>query len=279
MLFRTFKPASFLSGFVDNVWLYEGYEAEHSNERILPSGTIELVINLHEDELRIYRTDELNECTRYSGAVVSGPYKRGFASDTAEEAFIMGVHFKSGSAFPFLGIPADELAHAHVDLNDIWGAAARSLRDELCEAATAEERFRILQAALIGHLSRPLERHYAVSAALESIEQDNDPPVRKLARQVGLSERRFIQVFRSEVGMTPKVFSRIQRFQRTRTFIENLEAPDWPSIAMQFGYFDQSHLIREFREFSGTSPEAYLRQHNRYVDDGVHIKTNHLPHL
>jgi AraC-like DNA-binding protein len=77
--------------------------------------------------------------------------------------------------------------------------------------------------------------------------------------------------------MTPKVFSRVQRFQRARIFIEQVEIPDWASIAMQFGYFDQSHLIRDFREFSGTSPEAFWQRHRGLIAGDIHIKTNHLP--
>jgi len=276
MLFRTFEPSPYLADFVDNLWLYEGYQAEHTNERILPSGTIELVVNLHEDELRIYKTDDDERCTRFSGSVVSGPYKSGFVSDTKEEAFIMGVHFKPGGAFPFLGVSADELADSHVDLDLLWGRTATGIRDRLLEASSPDERFRILQEALMSHISRPLEHHYAVSAALRILERHN-MPIRKLAKEVGLSERRFIQVFRSEIGMTPKAFSRVQRFQRARIFIERVEIPDWPSVAMQFGYFDQSHLIREFREFSGASPEAYWRQHRGLIAGDVHIKTNHLP--
>jgi len=72
MYFRAFEPAPHLAGFVDNVWIYEGYESEHANERILPSGTIELVINLRENELRIYDTERPDHCDRFSGSVVSG---------------------------------------------------------------------------------------------------------------------------------------------------------------------------------------------------------------
>lgn len=279
MFFRSVRPPQHLAEFVDNIWLYEGYEAAHTNERILPSGTIELVFNLREDEIRIYRTDDLNECSRYSGAVVSGPYKHGFASDTTEEAFIMGVHFSPGGAFPFLGVSGDELTNAHVDLDQLWGRSARDLRDRVCEAPTAREKFRIVEDALLDHLSRPLERHYAVFAALESLDDFQEESVREMAKSVGLSERRFIDVFRSEVGLTPKVFGRIHRFQRLRQFIETTQEIDWPAVASIFGYFDQSHMIREFQEFSGTTPAAYLRRHVEFVEQSLHIKTNHLPTL
>jgi AraC-like DNA-binding protein len=278
MRFSSHKPAPLLSGFVDNFWHYEGYEGEHSNERILPTGTIELVINLRENELRIYNPEQLERCSRFSGAVVSGAYGKGFVGDTEEEAFIMGVHFKPGGAFPFLGVPADELADTHIDLETLWGSAAIRLREQLCETPSVADRFYLLEEALISHLFRPMEHHYAVSTALEALGQRIDVTVRDISKEVGLSQRRFIEIFKAEVGMTPKLFSRVQRFQRARATIhQQEETTDWADIAMECGYFDQSHLIRDFREFSGISPAAYLRQYNRFIDRHMHIKRYHLP--
>jgi len=278
MRFSSHKPTDLLSGFVDNFWLYEGYESEHANERILPTATQELVINLRENELRIYDAEQPQCYSRFSGAIVSGAYGKGFISDREEEAFIMGIHFKPGGAFPFLGVMADVLANTHVDLETLWGFAARRLRERLCEASTATERFQLLEETLIKHLFRPMEHHYAVSTALELFGRRIDVTVREIAKTLGLSERRFIQVFKTEVGVTPKLFSRVQRFQQLRATIHRQEKKaDWAGIAMESGYFDQSHMIRDFQEFSGLTPAAYLEQYNRFLDQNVHIKRFHLP--
>src|SRR5215813_1596528 len=103
-IFNFYKPRPPLSKFVDNFWLYEGYEPEHKTERILPTGTLELVINLTQNELRFYDDERPENCSRLSGAIVSGAYGRSF--EPKAEAFIIGVHFKPGGAFPFLGLPA-----------------------------------------------------------------------------------------------------------------------------------------------------------------------------
>ena len=278
MRFSSYKPTALLSDLVDNLWHYEGYQSEHANERILPTGTLELVINLRENELRIYDTDQPNCCNRYSGAVVSGAYGKGFITDGEEEAFIMGVHFKPGGAFPFLGVPTDELADTHVDLETLWGCSARRLREQLCEASTVADRFQILEQALIDHVFQTMEHHYAVSTALESFGSRIDITVRDIAKGLGLSERRFIQVFKSEVGATPKLFSRVQRFQRARAIIHGREdSVDWAGIATECGYFDQSHLIRDFQQFCGTSPAAYFRQYKTFLNQDLHIKRYHLP--
>jgi hypothetical protein len=94
------RPGPLLGAFVDYFWLLSDAPS-HVRERILPSGTNELVVNLVDDEIRIYRPGDLVDCTRYSGAVVSGPYHEPFAIDAAQHASIIGVHFKPGGAFRF----------------------------------------------------------------------------------------------------------------------------------------------------------------------------------
>ncbi len=280
MRYSYFKPIDDLSNFVDRFWHYEGYEAAHLTERILPLGTIELVINLQQDELRIYDVEKPGRCKKLSGSVISGAYDRGFISDTEEETFIMGVHFRPGGAFPFLDVTVDELANTHIDLETLWGHGAIRLRNRLCEAQSPIERFQLLHVALLKHVFRYHEHHYAVSQALDVFSMPyTNSLIRDLAKEVGLSQRRFIQVFKSEVGMKPKLFSRIQRFNQTRVFLEENTVSDWAAFSINQGYFDQSHMIREFNEFSGLSPMHFIRNQNRLHLDGTTIKPNHLPNI
>jgi AraC-like DNA-binding protein len=99
------------------------------------------------------------------------------------------------------------------------------------------------------------------------------PRVREAAKYIGLSQRRFIQIFKSEVGLTPKLFTRIQRFQQMRSFIAKDSSPNWAAIAFDLGYFDQSHLIREFLEFSGLTPTDYLNRQKTYVEQAQHVRS------
>ena len=259
-IFNFYKPKPPLSKFVDILWLYEGNATEQKTERILPTGTLELAINLRQDELRFYDADDSETFSRLSGALVSGASGRGLVP--APETFIIGVHFKAGGAFPFLGLPAGDLADTHVNLETLWGPSAVRLRERLCEARTSSDRFQLLEDALLSHLNHGVEQHYAVLAALEMFRRNQSRPrVRETAKHLGLSQRRFIQVFKAEVGITPKLFSRIQRFQQARTFIQCNPSINWAALAVDFGYFDQPHFIRDFIEFSGLSPTDYINRH------------------
>jgi hypothetical protein len=140
MFFHSYKPASPVSDFVDNLWAYNGFVVPCLRERIFPSGTFELVFNLHDDEIRIYSGPQRNECVRLSGAIASGPYTGFFVTDTALEASIIGVHFKPGGAFRILGVAAHELADRHVDLQMIWGRGIAEIREQLCEGRVTNPR-------------------------------------------------------------------------------------------------------------------------------------------
>src|SRR4051794_12065512 len=264
MFYRSYTPGPPLGDFIGRFWLCSD-TPPHPRERILPSGTIEMVFNLCDDEIRIYDPAHDDRSTRYSGAVVSGAYSSFFVIDPLVHASIIGVHFRPGGAFPFLDVPAGELADTHVNLADLWGPLASQLRERLC-AATPAQRFSVLQAALLSCLHHPPQRHDAVSVALNTFEQTGGKVrIRDIARRVGLSQRRFIQVFAAEVGLTPKLYERIRRFQQARQLVRKTPAPNWARVAAECGYFDQSHLIRDFCAFSGLSPMAYLSQRSELV--------------
>jgi AraC-like DNA-binding protein len=270
MITRLAAPGPPLSDFIECLWLYEGYAPPHALERVLPTGTVELVINLREDEIRVFERQGEGPVKRCRGAVLCGPYSEHFVIDTAQQASVIGVHFKPGGAFPFFRPPVGELAEAHIPLDEIWGAAAPRLRERLLEAATPAERLRVLELSLLAQLVRPPAQHPAVALALRAFSRaPGEQAIAAVASQTGLCPRRFIQLFRDEVGLTPKRFCRVLRFQGVIARVERQRRVDWAGLALAAGYFDQAHFIRDFKAFSGLSPTAYLAQKTEH--------RNHVP--
>ena len=122
MIYVSQAPRPPLDAFVENLWWLSD-APPHARESILPSGTFELVINLHENEFRIYESCDGAEAKHFSGAMVSGAYHRAFVIDTLEHASIVGVHFKPGGALPFIGALPGEVGSTHIDLESVWGGA------------------------------------------------------------------------------------------------------------------------------------------------------------
>jgi AraC-like DNA-binding protein len=265
MLSLVHRPAAPLSRFVDHLWSFSDVPA-HEKERIIPSGTLELVVNLDEDEFRIYDATDCERHTRFAGAMISGAYSRPFVIDTREHASVIGAHFRPGGALPFLsGLPLDALADSHVELETLWGPGARELREKLCLATSPTRRFQILEQALLEHLCDPPEHHPGVGIALELLGRGHK--VREVAADLAMSHRKLIRVFTSQVGLTPKVFARVARFQRAVALAQSAHEPEWSELALEAGYFDQSHLTRDFSAFSGLPPAVFRRQRNLPAKD------------
>ena len=244
VLFQYRRPTGPLSDFVEIFWYWAGGRTQE-RERILPMPTLELII-----QLRGHRP--------FAG--VAGPHTESFIIDRRETETILGVHFKSGGAFPFLRAPFGDLHNTHASLVDLWGEKrARRLIELLHESPTAESKFDILERWLLWIADRPLKHHPSVAFALREFQ--SDPGLftsERVAREANLSQRRFIELFRDEVGITPKLFCRVQRFQNVIQWIDQKTEVDWVDLALSHGYSDQSHFIHDFREFSGLKPSEYL---------------------
>jgi AraC-like DNA-binding protein len=240
-----------LDASVELLWLYES-SVTHAAERLLPTGSMELVITL--------------EAPQHE-ALIAGAYSRFAVLDTSQPALVLGAHFRPGGAYPFLRMPAGELHNLDVALEDLWGAAAaRLLRERLCAAPSPEAKFAILEQAMIAQATT-LERNGAVAWAVGELKRST---VARVTSAIGMSGRGFIEAFRRETGYTPKVYARIQRFQRLLRRVHRTAAEvDWSDAALACGYYDQSHLIRDFRAFSGLSPSDYLARRTEHL--------NHVP--
>jgi AraC-like DNA-binding protein len=254
-------PSPPLDAFIERIW-YCSDTPQHVREHVLPGGgALDLVVNLAENEIRTYDLADPESARAHSGTVILGTRTRGYLCDPRQRASVVGVHFRPGCAFPFLGISPSELVDAHAPLDELWGCDGRNLREQLLEADTPSERFRLLETALLRRLRRARPGHPAARAALAAFRAGGDSvSVADVATLVGLSRRRFIEVFETEVGLTPKLYTRLQRFHRVKQRIATLGGPpSWAAFAIDCGYFDQSHMIRDFVEFSGMSPTSYLR--------------------
>ena len=115
----------------------------------------------------------------------------------------------------------------------------------------------LLERLLNSWLRGPRTGHPVVGHALSAF-KGGSRRIGDVVAETGLSSRRFIRLFSDEVGLTPKSFCRVRRFQRTVARLHGLRAVDWAETALACGYYDQAHMIHDFRDFSGLSPASYL---------------------
>jgi AraC-like DNA-binding protein len=243
-----------LAPFVRSLWLADAYVAgPHRRERILPTGECSLILDLPR-----------------GAAGISGPHIEAIEIETAAEFSVAGVAFTPGGIVPFVDGPATELVNQHVPLEVLWGGLAAELNGKVHDAKTPASKLAAMEQVLVELVRRGKPGDAAVRYAIRAFDGGTvTDRVGAVVGRIGLSHRRFLDLFRSEVGLTPKQFARIRRFQRVLQHIRNGGRVEWTHVALSCGYFDQSHFIREFRTFSGVTPTAYSGA------SGPHL--NHLP--
>ena len=268
MLYLSRVPAPPLDRFIASIWYCESDPRPFALERVLPSGAAQLVVNLKEDRTRGYHP-ETGAMRATSGTLLAGISTRFGIIDTAEQECVAGIAFRPGGTVPFFRMPAHELCDADIPLEFAWDRArAARLREQLLACTSAAAKLDILERTMAEALQAyTLDR--VVAFALEAFAES--PDILAVADRVGLSSRRLTERFKIAVGLGPKRYCRIVRFQRALQWAERGRSVDWTRIALDCGYFDQAHFIHDFRAFSGITPTGYdaarteFRNHVRFL--------------
>jgi AraC-like DNA-binding protein len=191
-------------------------------------------------------------------------------------AFVMGAHGAASvvdgdcapsylevwlaplGAYRLLGLPMAELAGQLVDLVDVLGAAGRRLAEQLREAPSWRQRFALLDRFLLSRLERgPRPSPEVGRAWARLVATGGAVPIGRLAGEVGWSHRHLIAKFSQQVGLRPKTAARLVRFDRAAGRVGRGRRLDWGLVAAEVGYADQAHLVRDFRQFTGSTPTEF----------------------
>lgn len=273
MLYLERIPAAPLSQHIRLLWYAQVPDAAHHRERVLPSGCVQIILSLSRDF--ILDCPESNADCRVPPALVVGARSVYEIVDSSDMAELIGIVFTPGGFPVFASDSADQFSNRSVALEDIWGNDAESLRARLREIRLPQDRLACVERFLMARFGSRISsyarspqvnfalRYFAGLPAVAS--------VRETARQIGWSERRFSQVFREEVGLTPKVWCRVQRFQRAvRQLHAGIEV-QWAELALECGYYDQSHFANEFKAFSGVDVTTYTARKTQWAN---HIRAD-----
>ena len=265
MLYLEKTPSAELSPWVRMLWYCHAPQVAFGRERVLPNGCIQIVLNLHGDSLTDCG-DDGTASGRLDRAIVVGARGRYEVIDTSDLAELAGIVVRPGGFGRFFRERADLFFEQSIPLDNIW-RDPRVVND-LCEAVSPAEKLKRLEQLLINLLRGDICRSDLVDQAIYLFRRRR-LNVAECAHSVGVSERRLSQVFREEVGISPKMWCRIHRFQAaTRALHAGVDIP-WSELALRCGYYDQSHFANDFRAFSGIDPTTYSALRGRW--------RNHVP--
>lgn len=255
------KPRAALRPFVKTLWVTLPTQAQaavmRAREHVLPTGDMHLVIRLNDAPLRLFHgaADVVGHCV--GNAVVGGARSKFYIRDISTPSMSVGAQLYPGAAQLLFGATADELSERHTSLEDLWGSAAGQIRERLLEAASPERQLTMFEDLLAARLPAVRGLHPAVAHAIEQFAAARD--VRAVVKHSGYSHRHFIALFRRDVGLAPKAFCRVLRFQQALRALPAPGVATWADLALDYGYSDHAHFHREFQEFAGMTPETYRK--------------------
>jgi len=267
--YSEFHPQPPLNQFIDCFWALESESAgvRPQIERILPDGCVELILNFASPFAQHNGDTQTVQPRNFVVGQMTGPI---LIAPTGRVQLI-GIRFHPGGTVPFLSLPMDELKDQVVEL----AAFARKLENQLLAASSelhkVAEKVRALQRVLTKLLQDNRRDVRLLRIAAKMVAHSGMISIDGLATESGMSNRQLERRFLRDVGVGPKLFSRILRFQQVFRAVEANEIC-WPTIAVDCGYYDQAHLIRDFRQFAQQTPsvlfanqsaltEAFTRKH------------------
>ncbi|HEX4440639.1 MAG TPA: helix-turn-helix domain-containing protein [Thermoanaerobaculia bacterium] len=255
MIYRERLPSPELRELVERLWWLEGEAEEIVAEPIPPDGHAEIVVHAGEP---FRETERGGGEPRQERVLLAGQTTRAVRVAPTGFARVAGARLRPDAAHALFGCPQWELTDRVADLRDVAPALARTLRDDVAGRERGEEMLSGLDAALSASASRLRRAERPVSPALRlAAERGGLVRVDDLARRMGVTPRQTERLFRERVGLSPKLFLRIVRFQRALSAIRARRRTAWADLAVALGFYDQSHLIRDFRGFAGGAPAAW----------------------
>jgi methylphosphotriester-DNA--protein-cysteine methyltransferase len=248
------RPSPPLAGLVECYWsMRTRVPAGRARlNRVLPDGCMDVLFNLADEPLR-------EGCPHHRmRSYVVGAMRRPLAVKLVGQVDVVGVRFRPGGAARFFRVAAHELADQTVPLADLWHQPGRDLEQAVGESAPGAQRVRVLETALLRRLEGGQRRDEAVARATALIARTGGQvPVRALHESLGITRRHLERIFAEAVGLTPKMACRVARFRRALALAGAAPGMGWSRLALEAGYYDQAHLIRDFRELAGLTPAAW----------------------
>ncbi|QGW84974.1 helix-turn-helix domain-containing protein [Variovorax paradoxus] len=267
MMQLTRPPPPHLQPFVKLLWASapEGVPTERpgAREHVLPTGGMHVVFRLSGPPLKLFGSADDTRGQTCGYAIVGGARAASYMRDVSVATRSVGAQLQPGAARALLGAPEDALASQHTPLDALWGARQTDAALEQVHAAGGLDRQLTVFEALLAQ--RAIDSfgaglrglHPGIAATLGPLAHGS-PSIEGLVTRSGYSHRRFIALFRGAIGLSPKEYARVMRFNRALTLAGD-PAQSWAEIALTAGYSDQAHLSREFSALADMSPQAWRR--------------------
>jgi len=265
MTYLSHIPSPPLDRYIECLFYMEGWMPSH-REKMPPTPALNLQINLGEP-FHMYHSDSAASAISLSESWLGGLYGVHHSVDWTSHLRLYGVRFKPNGAHPFLSFPLSEIYNQVVPLDAVWRRWASEIREQLHAVPSIEAGLILFERWLRTRLRetpKTTDDQNVVEYAIAAMRQKHGTlSIQKLSNQIGISQNHLGTLFKRLVGTSAKELARLYRFEHVLRSVAHTHPVDWTKIAQRCGYFDLSHLNKDFVAFTGDNPTDYLSLHRR----------------
>ena len=261
MRYREIIPQPPLNSYVECFWTLESSVPSTQPERILPDGCLELILNFGERFSQHCDQTRKLQPKNFMVGQMTGP----IMISPSGPVQLIGIRFHPGGTLPFLRMPLHELTDQVVELGSVSSALERDLLRVTSESPSLSKKIGAIERFLTTYLAKSKYDSWLLNVAARVVDSRGLIAVDELAGDAGISSRQLERRFLREVGVGPKLLGRIIRFQQVFRAVEQ-SSNAWAEIAIECGYYDQAHLIRDFNQFAQQTPAVLFSSHSALTE-------------
>jgi AraC-like DNA-binding protein len=259
MRYQKFQPASALRPFVECYFIWEGESSGRIEIQSPPNGFSAMVFN-YADQHWAYQN--INDVLEVPKAFASGQFTSNYHLVLNGKIGMTGIVFRPATLYNFFGLRMSELVNNRMPLSLLPNISSGQLLDRIKNQQSDDGRIRILEEFVQSNASKGKSNLSVIDEAIDYIDGCKGCiSVEAVATHLKISRRYLEKKFMDKVGISPKFYSRIKRFGALSNIIAHSKDIDWQQIILDFGFYDQSHLVKEFLEFNQMNPSEYHQLH------------------
>lgn len=266
MICKEFSPVFILTPYIKSYIIIEDIEGTITNQQmsIYPSGHLEMIISYGDDVVLF--SDDVHHLKNTSG-YLGGQILKPIYYKCSGKMRIISVIFNPYGFYRFLNIPQIEFTHRKIDLDLVFGSGSRVFIDKLCEETNFEKKVDILNALFCSFLQKNIPDSITIYHAAKIIKDSaGKVNIKKLSYLLNKNIKTIERDFNRIVGLSPKEFSRVIRFNKAFNALNDGKYTNVQDIIFDFGYYDQSHFINEFKQFTGLNPSDFIKKEDNGIE-------------